>query len=78
MLYKHIDCLPNGGSLPGCLFWKKHKLRQLGRPIKAKSKAAGRGLPSMVSGNAWKSRDGCFALVYSFASSPSLFQHGAG
>ena len=78
MLYKYIACLPNGGSLPGSRFWKKHKLRQLGRPIKARSKAAGRGLPSMVSGNTWKSNDGYGTSVYSSVLSPSLFQHGAG
>ena len=66
---------------------RKHKLlRQtawtldLGRPFKAKSKAAGRELPSMVSGNTWKSKDGFMAsiVVYSSVSSPSLSQHGAG
>lgn len=45
-------------SPPGSRFWEKRKLRQLGRPIKARSKAAGRGLPSMVYGNTWKSKDG--------------------
>lgn len=36
MLYKYIEWLPNGASLPGCRFWKKKHML-----VKVRLRAAG-------------------------------------